>query len=176
MRAIREIRRPPWEWVPGDIDLFLEAYAESGVTAGTQLGAITVLRSFQNYVLEDVGLCNECQREFGVRPQRFITSENSIPLRRKGRKRSRPVTPLTPEHCAALLEEFQFQIDVARWQRSKSYQTLRRDYAITVLGLSYGLRADEISGNRDPPLPPRPKIPRSSAGSPSSESSARVAS
>ena len=145
-RAVREIGRPPWEWVPSDVDLLLGGQAERGLAAGTQLGAITVLRSFQNYVLEDVGLCNEIQREFGFRPQRYITSENSIPYRRQGRKPSRLVTPLTPEHCAALLDEYQFQIDVASRQRSKSYQPLRRDYVITVLGLSYGLRAAEISG------------------------------
>ena len=145
-RAVREVGRPPWEWEPGDIDVLLGAYATRGVTAGTQLGGITALRSFQNYVLEDVGLCNECQREFGVRPQRFITSQNSIPFRRKGRKRATPVKPLTAAQCAGLLDEYQHQVEVARRQRSKSYNTLRRDYAITVLGLSYGLRADELSG------------------------------
>ena len=145
-RAFRAIGRPPWHWHPRDIDLLLWAQAERGLTAGTQLGTITVLRGFQNYVLGDVGLCNEMQQEFGVRPEPFITTENSIPYRRKGRKRSKPITPLTPEQCEALVDEFQFQIDAARKQRIKSYKTLRRDYAISVLALSYGVRADEIAG------------------------------
>ena len=145
-RALRAIGRPPWHWHPRDIDLLLCAQAERGLTAGTQLGAITVLRGFQNYVLGDVGLCNEMQQAFGVRPVPFITTENSIAYRRKGRKRSKSITPLTPEQCAALLDQFQFQIDVARKQRIKSYKTLRRDYAITVLALSYGVRAEEIAG------------------------------
>ena len=145
-RAVRAIGRPPWAWQPQDIDLLLSQQHQRGVTAGTQVLTITVLRGFQNYVLEDVGLCNEIQQTFGLRPQRFITSENSIPYRRQGRNRSKPITPLTPEQCAALLDEYQFRIDVARQQRSKSYQPLRRDYAITVLALSYGVRADEIGG------------------------------
>ena len=145
-RAVRAIGRPPWAWQPHDIDLLLYEQAKRGVTAGTQVLTITVLRGFQNYVMDDVGLCNEIQREFGLRPQRFITSENSIPYRRKGRKRSKPITPLTPERCAALLDEYQFRIEVARQQRSKSYNPSRRDYAITVLALSYGVRVDEIAG------------------------------
>ena len=40
----------------------------------------------------------------------------------------------------------QFQIEVARKRRSKSYNPLRRDYAITVLALAFGVRADEIAG------------------------------
>lgn len=145
-RAVRAIGRPPWAWQTQDIDLLLNEQAERGLTVGTQMVHITALRGFQNYVLEDVGLCNEIQREFGSRPHRFITSENSIPFRCQGRQRSRVITPLTPEQCAALLDEYQFRIDVARRQRSKSYQPLRRDYATTVLALSYGLRVDEISG------------------------------
>ena len=146
LRAVRDIGRPPWAWVAQDIDDLLSAHAERGVTSGTQMVTITALRGFQNWLLEDVGLCNEIQQEFGFRPQRFLTSENSIPYRLKGRKRSKVITPLEPEQCAALLDEYQFQIDVATQQHSKSYKTLRRDYAITVLALSYGLRADEISG------------------------------
>ena len=145
-RAVRAIGRPPWAWQARDIDLLLSQQHQRGVTSGTQVLTITVLRGFQNYVMADVGLCNEIQQEFGFRPQRFITPENSIPYRRKGRQRSRIITPLTPEQCAALLDEYQFQIEVARKRRSKSYQPLRRDYAITVLALSYGVRVDEITG------------------------------
>ena len=145
-RSVRAIGCPPWAWNPRDVDLLLSALAERGVATGTQLGIITVLRAFQNYVLDDIGLCNEIQHEFGVRPQRFITSNNSIPYQRQGRNRSTLITPLTPEHCEALLDEFQFQIDVARRHRSKAFQPLRRNYAITVVALSYGLRVAELAG------------------------------
>ena len=147
-RVVRAIGRPPWSWRPRDVDLLLSAQAERGLTAGTQAWTVTVLRGFQNYVLNDIGLCNDTQGEFGVRPQPYITTDNSIPYRRgrKGKKRSKIVTPLTPEQCDLLLKEFQFQIEVARRQHSKSYQTLRRDYAITVLALAYGVRAEEIAG------------------------------
>ena len=146
LRAVRDIGLPPWAWRPQDIDLLLSAYAKKGLSSGTQLGTITVLRGLQNYLLEDLGLCNEIQQLFGFRPQRFITSENSIPYRRKGRKRSKSITPLTKKQCTLLLDEYQFQIDIATQRRSKSYNTLRRDYAITVLALSYGLRVEELLG------------------------------
>ena len=136
---------PAVAWEPRDVDLLLSVLALRGNTTGTQLVDITALRGFQNYLLDDIGLCNEIQQEFGFRPQRFITSHNSIPYRRDGRNRSTLTTPLTPEHCQALLDEFQFKIEVATRQRSKSYQTLRRDYVITVVALSYGLRAAELA-------------------------------
>ena len=146
VRAVRDIGRPPWAWQPRDIDLLLSEQAKRDLASGTQLLYITALRGFQNWLLEDVGLCNEIQQEVGFRPQRFITSDNAIPYRRRGRNSSKVITPLTPEQCALMLDEFQFQIEVARQRRSKSYQPLRRDYAMTVLALSYGLRADEIAG------------------------------
>ena len=65
-RAIRAIGRPPWAWQAQDIDLLLSEQAERGVTAGTQVLTITALRGFQNFVLEDIGLCNEIQREFRI--------------------------------------------------------------------------------------------------------------
>ena len=145
-RAVRAVGRPPWVWQARDIDLLLSQQHQRGVTAGTQVLTITALRGFQNYLLEDIGLCNEVQHEFGFRPERFITPENSVPYRRKGRQRARIITPLTPEQCAALCGEYQFQIDVAQQRHSKSYNPLRRDYAITVLALAYGVRADEITG------------------------------
>ena len=145
-RVVRTIGLPPWAWEAQDIDLLLDEQAQRGVTTGSQLGIITILRGFQGWLLADVGLCNEIQREFGFRPQRFISSSNSIPHRRTGRNRSQPVTPLSAEQCAALLDEFRFQIEVASRLHTKSYQPRRRDYAITVLALSYGLRADEIAG------------------------------
>ena len=145
-RAVRHIGLPPWSWQPQHIDLLLSDQAVRGLVPGTQMLTITALRGLQNYLVQDLGLCNEIHQHFGFRPQRYITSENSIPYRRRGRQRSKVTTPLTPEQCAGLLAEYQYQIDVARQRRTKSYQPLRRDYAITVLALSYGLRADEISG------------------------------
>ena len=143
MRAVREIGRPPWTWQPRDIDLFLSRQFDRGASPGWQLHNITALRGFQNHVLRDIGLCNELQQEFGFRPQEFITEENSIPYRRKGRNRSRPIKTLSPEQCAALLAEYQCRIEIAKKQRCKSCKVLRRDYAITVTALSFGLRAEE---------------------------------
>ena len=145
-RVVRAIGRPPWAWTERDVDLLLHAMQQRGLATRTQVLHITVLRAFQGYLLQDVGLCNEVHQEFKVRPQRFITSENAIAWRRKGRHASKIPQVLTPEQCAALLDQFQFQIKVAARQGSKSYQPLRRDYVITVVALSYGLRAAELAG------------------------------
>ena len=160
LRAVRDIGLPPWAWQPHNIDALLSEQAKRELAPGTQLLYITGLRGFQNWLLEDLGLCNVIQQLFGFRPQPFITSENSIPYRRKGRKRAKPITPLTPKQCALLLDEYQFQIDVASQRRAKNYKTLRRDYAMTVLALSYGLRVDEISGIEIPHFMSDPKYPQ----------------
>ena len=145
-RAVREIGRPPWAWRPRDIDRLLSRQYERGTSPGWQSQTIAALRGFQNYVLRDIGLCNELQQEFDLRPQEFITEENSVPYRRRGRQRSRPIKTLSPEQCAALLDEYRYRIAIARKQHSKSYKVLRRDYAMAVTALSYGIRADEIAG------------------------------
>ena len=159
-RAVRAIGLPPWAWEPRDVDLLLDAMCRRGLTVGTQVSAITVLRAFQGYLLEDIGLCNEIQQQFGVRPERFITLENAIPHRRNGRNRSKHPEVLTVEQCTALLDEYQFQIEVAWRQRSKSYQPLRRDFAITVVALSYGLRAAELAGIETTHFLSDPKYPQ----------------
>ena len=159
-RAVRDVGHPPWNWISTDIDVLLAAHAERGLALGTQNGTITVLRSFQNYLLGDVGLCNECQRKFGVRPQQFITLDNSIPYRRQGRKSSRVRNVPTREQCANLLAGFKEQIVNAAQKHSKSYNPLRRDYVMTVVALSYGLRLDELCHIETPHFIPDPRYPR----------------
>ena len=157
LRAVCEIGCPPWTWQPHHTDLLLSEQAERGLTFGTQSVSIAGLRRFQNWFLADIGLCNEVQQKFGFRPQPFITTENSIAFRRKGRESSKVITPLEPEQCTALLNEFQFQIEVARQRSCKSYKTLRRDYVMTVVALSYGLRMAELAGIELPHFMSDPK-------------------
>lgn len=144
--AVRYIGLPPWAWQPSDVDTLLSHRAQDlGVSAATQAIQISALRLFQNYILGDLNLCNDLFREFGVRPQPFITAENAIPYKRKAGQHKQLITPLDPEQCQRLLAEYDFAITMAEKLHQKSYNTLRRDKAITFLLLATGIRAEELA-------------------------------
>jgi site-specific recombinase XerD len=159
--ALRFIGLPPWAWRPEHIDAHLTHQADvEGNHAATQATRISTLRQFQNWLLHDRGLCNECAREFGVRPERFITEENSIPHRRKSHQRRAPIFPLKSKQAQRLIEEFDFAIETARRLGKKSLNTLRRDKAITLLLLFTGIRAGELTSLRAANFLSDPKHPQ----------------
>lgn len=144
--AVKQIGKPVWQWRLSDIDAYLAYLANVKDNAtSTQSVIITVLRSFQNWLLADVGLCNETEQEFGVRPAEYITEENSIAFKRKGKQRREPVIPLTKEEVARLIKEIDFRIKLAAAEGSKSLKTLQRNKAIIILILLTGLRIDEVA-------------------------------
>lgn len=143
--AVRNIVKPAWQWGLPDIDAYLAYLAlERNNAASTQNMIITVLRTFQNWLLSDVGLCNQTLQLFGVRPAEYINEENAIAYKRKARQRKEVRVPLTSEEVKKLLAEYDFAIQVAASERLKSFKTLQRDKVITYVGLLTGLRAAEL--------------------------------
>lgn len=141
----RFVGRPPWEWVEQDLDEFLAHKVTSDdIGLGRQSTYITYLRGFQSYMLNSVGLKNEIQRRFGASPQRFVTPESAIPIKRKRHERKQEIRPLSAEQCAALIVTFDHQIDLAQQCRSKAYKALRRDKAMVMLMLLTGIRVEEL--------------------------------
>lgn len=136
---------PPWEWTSLRVDEYLAHFATvRGNSNGTQLHKIQTLRGFQNFLLGEVGLCNQLHEVYGQRPQRFINEINSIAFKRKGHQRVRIVTPLSAEQVDRLIAEFDFQIQAARKAGSKAFRPLCRDKAMTQLALLTGVRVAEL--------------------------------
>jgi site-specific recombinase XerD len=141
----RYVGLPPWEWQESDVSDFLSyKVQEDGIGLGRQATYLTYLRSFQNYIIESRGLTNEIHRKFGIQPQRFVTNENAIPIKRKRHSRKKIIKPLSALQCQLLIEQFDAEIRQANLAGSKSYNTLRRDKAMTMVCLLSGVRVDEL--------------------------------
>lgn len=142
---LKYVALPPWQWSARHLDDFLSyKVKEHDIGYGRQSTYLTYLRSFQNYILEDRGLCNDIHRRFGVQPQRFITKENSIPIKRKNQQRKRIIKPLSAVQCQKMIEEFDIQIKQAKLTHGKAFNTLRRDKTAVMVMLLTGVRVDEL--------------------------------
>lgn len=164
MQAIRSFMHyvglPPWAWDENDLSDFLTHKArQKNIGVGRQATYITYLRSFQNYIMNARGLVNEIHRRFGTQPQRFVTDENAIPIKRKNHVRKKIMTPLTASQCQALVEHFDIAIRQAKAMGGKSFNTLRRDKVMTITLLLTGIRVDELIHVRISHFQADPKYP-----------------
>jgi len=161
LRFLDYVGLPPWDWRERDVDEFLVAKVEErGIAAATQAHYLTYLRAFQKCLLEDTGHCNEIRRRFnGKQPRRYVTDENSIPIKRKRHHRVRQIKPLSPVQCQKLQNQYDEEIMQAKKMGTKNYNTLRRDKTMTMLTLMTGVRVEELvkirrsSFRRDPKYP-----------------------
>ena len=149
MGAIRAFARyvglPPWMWTEIDLSEFLaHKVSEDDIGLGRQATYITYLRGFQNYILDSVGLKNDIHRRFGVQPQRFVTQENAVAIKRKRHERKLAIKPLTAQQCAGLINTFDQQILLAEHAGSKSFRPLRRDKVMVMLMMLTGIRVEEL--------------------------------
>lgn len=149
MGAIRAFARyvglPPWMWTEIDLSEFLaHKVSENDIGLGRQATYITYLRGFQNYVLDSVGLKNDIHRRFGVQPQRFVTQENAVAIKRKRHEHKQAMKTLTAQQCAGLINTFDQQIMLAEHAGSKSFHPLRRDKVMVMLVLLTGIRVEEL--------------------------------
>ncbi len=142
---LKYVGLPPWEWLEDDVSDFLaHKVKEADIGLGRQSTYLTYLRSFQNYILDSRGLTNEIHRKFGVQPQRFVTNENAIPIKRKRHQRKKVITPLSAVQCQKLIEQFDIEIRQAKLSGSKAYNTLRRDKVMSMVTLLTGVRVEEL--------------------------------
>ena len=140
---------PPWRWTPLDLDAFLSHQVKTvDVGLSRQSQYFTYLRAFQAWLLASPALCNEIQRRFGERPDRFVTAENAIAIKRKGKGRKRPAHAMTVEQIENLFATFDERIEQARRTHSKSWNSLRRDKTATMLTLLTGVRVAELTALR----------------------------
>lgn len=154
------LRKPPWSWTPKDISAFMtDRRATNNIGHSRQYQYFHYFRQLQNFILNDLPLCNEIHRRFGVQPQPFVTKENSIPLKRKNKKRKYPIVPLTQEEIERIGDEFDARITLAAEAGSKSYLPLCRDKAIFWLLYHFGFRIAEVLSLTINSFQPDPRYP-----------------
>ncbi len=141
----RYVGQPPWEWTEQDLDEFLaHKVVADGIGLGRQSTYITYLRAFQTYLLDSLSIKNEIHRRFGKQPQRFVTQENAVAIKRKRYERRQEIRPLTAQQCDKLIDTYDCQIKLAEQSRSKAFNPLRRDRVMITLMLLTGIRVDEL--------------------------------
>lgn len=143
--VIAFLKLPPWEWTQNHISQFLaNRRAEKDIGHSRQYQFFVYLRGFQTWVMGDLPICAEILRRFGSQFQEFITTENSIPIKRKGKTRKHPILPLSPQEIAKIGDEFDNQITIAAQTGSKSLLPLCRDKVIFWLLYNFGFRIAEV--------------------------------
>jgi len=145
MRLIDFAGVPPWELRKYHVVRFLQ---RRSTAKGEPLAQATVAvycsswRSFQMFMLE-LDRVNEIQREFKVRPEEFISEENSISIK-KGKSNWQPKGwALTDEQIDAIDEQFIAKIKMAHLQKSKSLLPLIRDRVMFHTAIHFSLRVSE---------------------------------
>lgn len=158
--VLRYIGLPPWEWTEDDISDFLNHKATvDDISISRHATYITYLRGFQNYVLESSSLANGIHQRFGMQPQRFVSNENAIAIKRKNEAKESKITTLTGENCQKLMNQFEIEIKQSKLLNSKSYQPNRRNKSIVSLLLMSGVRINELVNIRISDFSPDTKFP-----------------
>lgn len=143
-RFARHVEKPIWNWEKDDVTHFIAFKKEEvDLSVGSQALYFTYLRILQNWLFSDKGLRNEIHQKFGVQVQEWIGPENSIPIRRRGRKAKKATNALNNEEFLMMMKEFDAEIALAFASGSKSAYPLARDKVMTVVLYEYGLRVSE---------------------------------
>ncbi len=86
LRLLKHASVPPWALKKDHVTKFFESRINkrTGLPLATSTVAVycSSFRSFQSFALE-LDRVNEIVREFGIRPDEFITEENSIGVRKE---------------------------------------------------------------------------------------------
>lgn len=137
----------PWELRKKHVTDFLDARVDKDT--GQTLAPATVSvycsawRSFQNFLLE-LDRVNEILARFKVRPEKFITDENGIAVKKHKANWVPRGWSLTPAEIEAIDEQFAIAIKQAAARRSKSLLPLQRDRVMFHLAIHFALRVSEL--------------------------------
>lgn len=146
-RLINHAGVAPWELKKKHVTDFLDARVDK--ITGETLSPATVSvycsgwRSFQNFLLE-LDRVNEVLSRFKVRPEKFITDENGIAVKKHKANWVPKGWSLSPAEIEAIDEQFVFAIKQALARRSKSLLPLQRDRVMFHFAIHFALRVSEL--------------------------------
>lgn len=146
-RLLNHARVAPWELKPVHITKYFEEKARERNGKPLAPASVGVMcsgwRSFQNYMLEQDRL-NEISRQFGNRPAKFVSDENSIAVKKHKSNYVAKSWSLTPVQIEAIDEQFRIAIRAAAGARSKSLLPLQRDRVMFHVAIHFALRISEL--------------------------------
>jgi integrase len=147
MRLIEHAQVAPWECRESHVIRFLESrtnpQTDAPLAPATVAAYCSAWRSFQAYML-DLERSNEILVRFKIRPQRFVTEENSIAVKRYKLGWRSKAWAMTPTQIDAVDEAFRSMIKQAYLGRSKSLHALQRDRVMFHVAIHLALRVGEL--------------------------------
>lgn len=147
LRLLNHARVAPWELRKKHVADFLESRVVE--STGQSLAPATVSvycsawRSFQNFMLE-LDRVNEIMVQFKTRPEKFITDENGISVKKHKSNWNPTGWALKPAEIEAIDEQFKIAIKQAAANRSKSLLPLQRDRVMFHISIHFALRVSEL--------------------------------
>jgi site-specific recombinase XerD len=147
-RLLRLAKVAPWELTPKHVVDFFESKVDpktnlNTISESTHAVYCSSWRSFQSFMLDPERVV-AIQKEFGIRPTKFINDENSIAIKRYKANKEPKGWSLTPEQIDLIDKEFQTQIVAAFRSRSKALLPLQRDRVMFHIAIHFALRVSEL--------------------------------
>ena len=133
----------PWLWNEDVFDQWCDHLGlERRIAVSSQRHYQGAVRTFLDYLCNNVGFRNEIRREYNIEPRQICTAENCIPHTQE-REIARERTALTHQQIERLFEALQHAAIEAHKFNSKDFRPLQRDRAFFFLLYSCGLRISE---------------------------------
>lgn len=150
---------PPWRWTEGDFDRWCRHLGiERMLAPASQRHYQSTIRSFLQFLIENVKFRNEVRRLYGIDLVQICTTENCIPHVVE-RELSRERRAMTHEEIASFFGAIDVSIGEAHRFASKNFRPLQRDKALFFTIYAAGLRVSEALGLTVHSFQPNPTLP-----------------
>lgn len=150
---------PPWLWTEDVFDAWCDHIGlERQLARSSQRHYQSCIRSFLQYLVDNVRFRNDIRRLYGIEPRQICTEENCIPHTTE-REGSRERRAFTHQEIDVFFEGLRLAAVEAERFRTKDLNPLRRDRAFFFVLYSAGLRISEALGLDITSFQPNPRIP-----------------
>jgi site-specific recombinase XerD len=149
----------PWYWTEDDFDSWNDHIGiERGLAQSSQRKYQSAIRSFFEYITENVKFKNLVRQNYGIDLKQICHSENCIPHINETEK-TKERTALTHEQIVTLFDAIDLNIKEAVKFHAKDVRPLQRDKAFFYLLYIGGLRISEALDLNVTSFEPNPNFP-----------------
>jgi site-specific recombinase XerD len=150
---------PPWLWDEDAFDAWCDHLGlERNIAVSSQRHYQGAIRTFLDYICQNVGFRNEIRRAYNIEPRQICTEENCIPHTVE-REITQERTALTHQQIETLFDGLKLAAQEAHKFRSKDFRPLQRDRALFFTIYAGGLRISEALGLNVESFDPNPHRP-----------------
>lgn len=156
---LAHIGAAPWYWTEDDFDSWCEHIGvERALAVSSQRKYQSAIRSFFDYIVDNVRFKNEVRRNYGIDLRQICHSENCIPhVNERELAKERPA--MTHAQIVTFFDAIDRAIKESANFRSKDLRPLQRDKALFFLLYTGGLRISEAIGVDVASFEPNPNFP-----------------